>query len=94
MDFEGSQEQHSVLECHRELADTLRNVEGSRGKIPRANNFKESSRVLRGMSRVLRGMLRDVEGKSRELTNYHRVRGIIARREKLQRRKYTFPKCI
>ena len=41
----------------------------ARGReIPRAKNFTESSRVLRGMSR-------DVNGKSQELTNCHRVRG-------------------
>ena len=39
----------------RDLYDTLRtikvHVDGSREKIPRANNFTESSRVLREMSR-------------------------------------------
>ena len=74
-DFEGRrwilrnlQDKHSVLECHIELAGILRDVEGSRGKIPRANNFTESLRVLRKM-------LQDVDGKSRKLTKYHKVRG-------------------
>ena len=58
------EDRHSMLQWFRELA-------GSQGKTPRANNFTKSSRIFRGMSQVLRRMSRDVEGKIRKLTKCH-----------------------
>ncbi|GFY85558.1 hypothetical protein Acr_04g0002960 [Actinidia rufa] len=65
MEFEGSQGKNSVVEFDQDFASSLRDVEGSRRKISRANNFTKSSWVLHGM-------VRDGEGKSRELTKCHR----------------------
>ena len=49
MDFKDLDDKYNVLECFEELTGSSRDVEGSRGKIPRAKNFIESSRVLCGM---------------------------------------------
>ena len=71
MKFEGSRGQkNNVLKFDQDLAGSLQDVEACCGKIPRANNFTKSSRILRGMSQ-------GVAGKIREHANCHRFRGIL-----------------
>ncbi|GFY82956.1 calcium/lipid-binding (CaLB) phosphatase [Actinidia rufa] len=64
------EDKNSVLEFDQDLAGSSRDVEGSRGKIPRANKFKKSLRVRRGVSR-------DVKGKSRELPKATELAGSL-----------------